>query len=489
MIDHGVGGTRGMLFRLRDLLSLLLILFSFWSCTVFHTWPYINKAAEGSQSTHANYVVGPKERADQMFVGLALSGGGSRAANFSSAVMLDLKKRGILQRVDFISSVSGGSLPAAYYALDGYDYFTMGGREKITFEEKELKDRMGRNFQSRWLLSWFNPLNILRYWFTDFTRSDIMVPVFDDNLFHDATYASLNPDRPKLLINATDSGRFKRFTFSDESAAELQSDLPSFSVARAVNISSAFPGAFQTITLQDYRTPDTYLHLYDGGPADNLGLDTLYEVLWKTVCEGVRSSRESQQSVVQQSLSAQGKCADGHAPQKITKVFKDGCLVISVDAATWGVNRDAHRAHTRRPTDYFIDSNVVNATDVMLLHNRQGMLSVFGIRNDMIDKDRFGKFSFDGDGEQEKSYCYFWHIALRHVLPTGDPNNVHNIETSFNIETDTDGDDDVKVKNDQQKALFETAAMLVEQAMGKGEGDGQEKKVKEILSRLAGGRQ
>ena len=478
-VDQTLFKARGLHLRLRDCLVLPFVLLTFASCAPIRIWPYINEPAKGSaDSTHANYTVGPKQKDDRMFVGLALSGGGSRAANFSAAIMLDLKKRGILQRVDFISSVSGGSLPAAYYALKGHDQF----------EEVDVRDRLGRNFQQRWLLSWFNPLNIARYWFTDFTRSDIMVPVFDSNLYDDATYKDLNRKGPKLLINATDSGRFKRFTFSDESAAELQSDLPSFSIARAVNISSAFPGAFQTITVQDYRTPDTYLHLYDGGPADNLGLDTLYEVLKQTVCEGVRSSGESQQRFVQQSLSAQGKCGDGRAPQKIAEVFKDGCLVISVDAATRGVNRDAHRAHTRRVTDYIIDSNVLNATDVMLLHNREGMLAVFGIRNDMIDVDRFGKFSFDGDGEKEKSYCYFWHIALRNITPRavqdqyGDlGDRVHHIETSFNIEPE------------EQRDLFEAATMLVkkgfEQAMGKGEGDGEGKKIKEILSRLAGGRE
>jgi predicted acylesterase/phospholipase RssA len=453
---------------------LLLLLLSVVSCTVVHTWPYINKAADGAQSTHANYKVWDREPHDGMFVGLALSGGGSRSANFSSAVMLELKKRGILQHVDFISSVSGGSLPAAYYALKGHD----------GFEDIDVRERMGRNFQQRWLFSWFNPLNILRYWFTDFTRSDIMVPVFDSNLYGGATYRDLNRQGPKLLINATDSGSFQRFTFSDEAAAALQSDLPSFSLARAVNISSAFPGAFQTITLQDYRTPNTYVHLYDGGPADNLGLDTLYEVLLGAVCDGVHSSGENQQSVVQQSLSARGKCLHGRPPRKIAEVFKNGCLVISVDAATRGVNRDARRAHTRRATDYVIDSNVLNATDVMLLHNRESMLSVFGIRNGMIDVDRFGMFSFDGDDDQEKSYCYFWHIALRNIEPGNVPkpdaelgDRVHHIETSFNIEPT------------EQRDLFEAAAVLVkkgfEQAMGKGEGRGKE--VKAILSKLAEG--
>jgi len=120
----------------------------------------------------------------------------------------------------------------------------------------------------------------------------------------------------------------------------------------------------------------------------------------------------------------------------------------------------------------------------MLLHNRESMLSVFGIRNGMIDVDRFGMFSFDGDDDQEKSYCYFWHIALRNIEPGNVPkpdaelgDRVHHIETSFNIEPT------------EQRDLFEAAAVLVkkgfEQAMGKGEGRGKE--VKAILSKLAEG--
>lgn len=43
-------------------------------------------------------------------LGLALSGGGTRAASFSVGVMKALEKQKILDRVDVISSVSGGGL-------------------------------------------------------------------------------------------------------------------------------------------------------------------------------------------------------------------------------------------------------------------------------------------------------------------------------------------------------------------------------------------
>jgi hypothetical protein len=47
--------------------------------------------------------------------------------------------------------------------------------------------------------------------------------------------------------------------------------------------SSAFPGAFQDVTLQWYMTPPQYLHLYDGGPIDNLGLQAILEYLNRNV--------------------------------------------------------------------------------------------------------------------------------------------------------------------------------------------------------------
>ena len=42
------------------------------------------------------------ESKDDRFVALAISGGGSRAANFGAAVMLELQQRGLLEQVDVI---------------------------------------------------------------------------------------------------------------------------------------------------------------------------------------------------------------------------------------------------------------------------------------------------------------------------------------------------------------------------------------------------
>ena len=66
-------------------------------------------------------------------IGLALSGGGYRAAAYHIGTMRALHKLGILDKVDVISSISGGSIIAAYYALhkDKFDEFEKSFRSKL----------------------------------------------------------------------------------------------------------------------------------------------------------------------------------------------------------------------------------------------------------------------------------------------------------------------------------------------------------------------
>ncbi|MBI3810737.1 MAG: patatin-like phospholipase family protein [Nitrospirae bacterium] len=418
------------------LVSLLIITtLTTASCTLAHIWPYVNKRAQKSpvEQSKANYIIGDKEQKDKMFIGLALSGGGSRAANFASAAMLELKRLGILDRVDFISSVSGGSLPAAYYALDGYKYFTWTGYRQIHFEDAEVMDRMGRDFKWRWIGRWFLPQNMIPYWFTDFTRSDIMVQVFNNNLFHGASYADLNPERPKLLINATNDGLSDSFTFTDESFAEMNSSLASYKVARAVNVSSAFPGAFQSVTLRKYSPPDQafptrYLHLYDGGPVDNLGINTLLNVL------------------------KQAAKNDPHSSQ-----FSNGCVIISVDASPRHIDHNGDQADIRGIPDYFLDRNALRATDTMLVSNRKEVLEKVGIPADKIDDEIFAKFPLHGNTDS----CWFWHIALRHLPKDDFGNSASKIKTDFNIE------------HAEQTDLIEAAKRLVQEGVERSKGSGE----------------
>src|SRR5210317_663738 len=68
------------------------------------------------------------DNTDKLFVILTFSGGGTRAAAFSygvmeklktTTIMVDGQPRRLLDEVDVISSVSGGSFTAAYFGLFG----------------------------------------------------------------------------------------------------------------------------------------------------------------------------------------------------------------------------------------------------------------------------------------------------------------------------------------------------------------------------------
>jgi hypothetical protein len=107
-----------------------------------------------------------------LFVGVALSGGGSRAANFSAAVLLELESLGLLDHATALSSVSGSSLTTAYYGLYGRDH--------RRWTRERLQSLLVKNSEARWIARWFLPQNIARYWLTQFDRTDIMKHVLDD---------------------------------------------------------------------------------------------------------------------------------------------------------------------------------------------------------------------------------------------------------------------------------------------------------------------
>lgn len=223
---------------------------------------------------------------DGYFVGLALSGGGSRSANFAAACMFQLERVGLLQKVDYISSVSGGSLPAAYYCLQGTDWNPGAVQKKLT--HPFASDLLFQTF--------FTPWNWFALTFTDWDRSDLLAGTFRDVLFsrdgRSLTYGDLRPDRPRLLINATDLQSGRRFVFSNETFDLLNSDLSRYPICYAVTASAAVPVILHPVTLRDYSTSfPQYRHLIDGGVTDNLGVETLLETYAAQLLAAQRDGR------------------------------------------------------------------------------------------------------------------------------------------------------------------------------------------------------
>ena len=216
--------------------------------------------------------------ADGYFVGLAISGGGSRSANFAAACMFHLQRLGLLQRVDYISSVSGGSLTAAYYCSrpdgDGPDDWNPGAAQR------KLTHSFAGDVLGRTLLPW----NFLALSLTNWDRTDLLAGSFRDVLFRtgrpegrrEMTFADLRPDRPRLIINATDLQSGRPFLFTDETFDNLNSDLSRYPLSYAVAASAAVPVLMHHVTVRDFSTRfRQFRHLVDGGVTDNLGVQAL----------------------------------------------------------------------------------------------------------------------------------------------------------------------------------------------------------------------
>ena len=235
---------------------------------------------------------------------VSFSGGGTRAAAFAYGVLEELRdtvgttpeKGRLLDELDLISSVSGGSFTAAYYGLYGDRLFE-------DFQTRFLR----RNVQSTLMWETFRPLN----WFRILKRTERAIDFYDREIFGHATFADLQAvtGRPFIQLNATDLEVGNPFQFVQSSFDPLCSDLSKMEVARAVAASSAVPVLFNAVTFKNYAgtcgyprpawldeaianpqesrrrfnnaeiqagyldpAKRPYLHLVDGGVADNLGL-------------------------------------------------------------------------------------------------------------------------------------------------------------------------------------------------------------------------
>jgi NTE family protein len=250
----------------------------------------------------------PVDDLPDVSIGLSFSGGGTRAAAFAFGVMQELDRlrlpgdpaeRSLLDAVDIVSGVSGGSVPAAYFGLKGHAALA-DFRYKFLIQDAEasfstaidltniltLVDRGGAN-SAHGLADWL-----------------------DRQLFHGATYADLRRrNLPTLWINATDLYNRIPFSFTEETFSALCTDLKRVRLADAVSASAAFPVAFAPVNveafprdcayrlpswasraaadnsgsalaravasgLERYRDPGVirYVKLADGGITDNFGI-------------------------------------------------------------------------------------------------------------------------------------------------------------------------------------------------------------------------
>jgi NTE family protein len=258
--------------------------------------------------------VKPEENSDNILFYLTFSGGGTRAAALSYGVLEKLKgtevtvygkKHCLLDEVDGISSVSGGSFTAGYYGLFGERIFQ-------DFESKFLKKNIQGALAVRAL---FNPIDWVKLFSGTFGRSDLAAQYYDKHIFERGTFGDMAARTgPLIVINATDMTSGTRLGFTQDVFDIICSDLSGFPVSRAAAASSAVPMILSPIALRNYagtcgyKLPEgfegmlkgraiserrfylannfavyldskkkPYIHLVDGGVADNLGLRAILD--------------------------------------------------------------------------------------------------------------------------------------------------------------------------------------------------------------------
>ena len=261
---------------------------------------------------------------------LAFSGGGTRAAAFSYGVLEELRrtqlvshkgtKVRLLDEVDVVTGVSGGSFTALAYGLYGDKLFD-------EYESRFLK----RNVQGDLLSRFLNPQNWSALWSNGWGRSEMAAQMYDEILFNGATFGDLDrSDGPLIMATATDISTGSRFTFVQSEFDMICSNLDAVPLSRAAAASSAVPLVLSPVTINNYggtckyKWPSwaqilldpaktvrpagrslqrlkelealqdganrPYLHLVDGGISDNLGMRGVLESMEEL--EAVRGLRK-----------------------------------------------------------------------------------------------------------------------------------------------------------------------------------------------------
>jgi NTE family protein len=244
---------------------------------------------------------------------VSFSGGGLRAAALAYGVLDRLRSAKItwsgqdttlLNEIDLVSGVSGGSITAAYFAAFGDAIFQ-------DFKPKFLN----RDFESDLIYGTLRPTTTYHLTSPWYGRGDLLADQFDQLLFQGVNYGRLRSRRPRpvLLITATDLSLGTSFEFTEHQFHQICSNLDTFPLASAVAASNSVPLLFTPITLKNYagscpsEPPPViggsvtalsdpgerryveeqnaynnvqerpYIHLVDGGLADNLGVKRIID--------------------------------------------------------------------------------------------------------------------------------------------------------------------------------------------------------------------
>lgn len=390
-------------------------------------WP-----TDGIYPTTRQFVNG---RSGDILLIVAFSGGGTRAAAFAYGVLEELRdtrvtlngrNRRLLDEVDILSGVSGGSFPAAYYGLYGDSIFR-------DFENLFLKN----DIQDNVLVRILDPTHWYRSLSPYYGRWEIASEYYDDLLFHGATFGDLaRAGGPFVIINATDISTGGRFNFTNSYFGRICSDLASFPISVAVTASSAVPLLFSPITLENYagtcdyeplpwfrrvlKEPHIssrsrafaledsafvdsrkrrYLHLLDGGISDNLGIREIFD---RVVREGPDLTR----------LLA----GIGHAN------VRDIVMIL--------VNSQTEPAYNKAISD--ISPNLPDVLDAVT----SVQIDRYNFETQELIQESFDKWTFELSSGNHPARFQMITLSFDDVDSETEKQFLHNLPTNFNLTPD-----------------------------------------------------
>lgn len=221
----------------------------------------------------------------ELKIGLALSGGGMRAAVYHLGILKYLARQHLLSKVTHISSVSGASLcMGMIYSCNGN---TWPNDEQFLNKVLPIieRDIICKDIQ------WTSIIRLLLepyYWNK---KANLLANVMEQR-WHIQGDMQCISKYPRWTINTTTYETGKDFRISSAYMGEQYGSFvehPPFSLSHAIAASAGFPvfiGPYKLKT-ENYRwfdatgafivqPKDKILHLWDGGVYDNMGLDPLF---------------------------------------------------------------------------------------------------------------------------------------------------------------------------------------------------------------------
>jgi hypothetical protein len=262
-----------------------------------------------------------------LHIGVALSGGGSRAALFGSAGLEALAGvrmpdgSSILEHITHLSSVSGGSIAATHYALrkpgKGVKVLNPDGTMTAEYQTffKQYRDDLSQDFETA--LIWRQLLSFR--WLNSALAARTLAEILAEKLYGTARVQTVAAreragDSPGVIVNTTlyNNGRRLAITplapesFDYDFFADLERELKehnstltpfpwmrerwkairpmtpvdigadpcTFAISGVVAASASFPPLVGPITMR-VGDRESYWHAGDGGLYENQGLETL----------------------------------------------------------------------------------------------------------------------------------------------------------------------------------------------------------------------